>query len=261
MTARGRLPPAQPGLGMHQRIEVLATTYLLRGLPDAALAPLAEAAHEVRLARGEAAFRVGDPADGVYVVATGLMKESVIDAAGREIVFEVFTRGAVEGEPGTFAFEGDRVVDFVAVEDSTLLRISRAHLLAFGWDHHEVIVRLLGGLVAQVRQGVDDAMALAFERIRDRVAVKLIELAVTQGEPLGSRTRIPLRLSQSMVAAMAGATRENANRAIRALMADGLIEERDGRYLVDAAGLVRSLGELPVRQRRNLASPESTSRM
>jgi len=242
-------------LDLADRVEALRLTYLFRGLPDEELAKLASVAQVVAVAKGQPIFGVGDRADGVYVVVSGSIKESTVGVDGGELVFEVFTRGAVEGEPGTFSFEGTRMVDLIAIEESTLLLVSRDALLEFGWTHHEVIVRLMAGLSQQIRQAVDDQAALAFRRVRDRVAMKLLDLAATHGRPEGSRTRIELPISQATLAAMAGASREHANRALRALAESGSVEHRRGRLVIDSQALRRILGEPLPAQQRNRADP------
>ncbi|HEX8025117.1 MAG TPA: Crp/Fnr family transcriptional regulator, partial [Candidatus Limnocylindrales bacterium] len=159
-----------PRPSVRQRAEALGLTYLFRGLAEDVLDTIARAADVVLVEKGRRIFGVGDHADGIHVVVTGSIKESVVAADGGELVFEVFTRGAVEGEPGTFSFERTRMVDLIAVEDSTLLRISRDVLLEIGWSNQLVILRLMAGLSQQIRQAVDDQTALAFRRVRERVA-------------------------------------------------------------------------------------------
>jgi CRP/FNR family transcriptional regulator len=233
------------------RIDALALTYLFRGLPDDALASIAEVADVLQLDKGQRLFSVGDPVDGIHVVVAGSIKESVVAADGGELVFEVFTRGAVEGEPGTFSFERTRMVDLIAVEDATLLRISRQSLLDIGWSNHLVIERLMAGLSQQIRQAIDDQAALAFRRVRDRIAMKLIDLTATHGTDAGPRRRIELRISQATLAAMAGTSREHANRALRALSDEGSVEIVGGRLVVDREALLRTLGQDRAAEQRN----------
>ena len=252
MADRGpRSSDVGPRVPLDERLNVLRLTYLFGGLPDAALLEIARAAAVRRPPRGERIFSVGDRADGIHVVVRGSIRETADLADGGEIVFEVFTRGGVEGEPGTFSRLRTRMVNLTAVEDSVLLHIPRAAVLAAGWSNHEVIERLLAGLAQQVRQAVDDQAALALRRVRDRVALKLLWLAETQGEPFGGRIRIPLRMSQAILAAMVGASRENANRALRDLVRAGSVERIDGYVVVVAEALAATLSDVPAAESRN----------
>ncbi len=71
----------------------------------------------------------------------------------------------------------------------------------------------------------DEAIAdLAFHDIPGRVARKLLELASSRGEAVGSGTQIRLPLSQQSLAGLVGASRENVNRSLRRFASLGLIE-------------------------------------
>jgi len=71
----------------------------------------------------------------------------------------------------------------------------------------------------------DEAFAdLAFHDIPGRVARRLLELASSRGEAVGSGTQIRLPLSQQSLAGLVGASRENVNRTLRRFASLGLIE-------------------------------------
>ena len=96
------------------RIAALARSYLFEGLTIEELSPLAAVATTRRLARGEVLIRVGDPADEIYVVRHGEVKDSVVDADGDEVVHFLHGPGMTFGEPGFFAVDHQRIVEVVA---------------------------------------------------------------------------------------------------------------------------------------------------
>jgi CRP-like cAMP-binding protein len=55
------------------------------------------------VARGEYVHHVGDPADELFVVASGQMKDSIVTEDGDELVHSFFGQGMPIGEPGYFA--------------------------------------------------------------------------------------------------------------------------------------------------------------
>ena len=57
------------------RISLLLGTYLFQGLSPAELEPLARSAIIRHAARGEYVHHVGDPADEIYLVAAGQLKD------------------------------------------------------------------------------------------------------------------------------------------------------------------------------------------
>ena len=77
------------------------------------------------------------------------------------------------------------------------------------------------------------AEELAWLDVRTRIAHRLDDLAERFGRAVDGGRLILLPLTQDEVAALAGTTRESANRALRSMVADGEIRmAARGRYVV-----------------------------
>lgn len=236
------------------RLEALLGTYLFSDITPASLDPLVKQSRVRRCEAGGFAFRVGDPAEDLYVVMSGQLKESWLSPDGDELVPEIFIAGAVFGEPGLFAPERNRVVDVIAMTRSELLLVPRQALVDFAMAHPPVLLRILEGLAAQVRSLNEELVAVAFRPIRDRLAVKLLELASTHGRPDGDGVRVEMDLSQSSLASLIGASRENVNRALRSLADSGAVVMDKGRIAkLRPAGLAREATPSSLYRRNRLS--------
>lgn len=232
-------------------VRVLLETYLFADLNPAELEPLVAASTIRNYGKGERVFAVGDPAVALYVVVSGLIKDCVVTATGEEAIFEVISRGGVFGEPGLFAAERDRIVDCIAVEPSQVVAIPRDILVPFLERHASAVRQLLEGLATEVRRYALQVADVAFLRLRERVAERLLELAVTHGTDAGAHVRLQLTLSQGMLASMVGASRENVNRALAELVAADAVHREHGEYLVEPQRLRAFTSEYTVGHRRN----------
>lgn len=96
------------------RVATLLSTYLFEELSPAEVEPLTRAAIERRLDRNAYLTRVGDPADSLWVVASGQLKDQIVTEDGDEVVHSVFGPGMVLGEPGYFAIERNRMMAVLA---------------------------------------------------------------------------------------------------------------------------------------------------
>lgn len=238
------------------RVEALLATYLFSEMTPASLDPLV-AHSRIRICEaGGFAFRVGDPAQDLYVVMSGQLKESWISPDGDELVPEIFVAGAVFGEPGLFAPERNRVVDVIAMTRSELLLIPRESLLDFAMAHPPVLLRVLEGLAAQIRTLNEELVAVAFRPIRQRLAVKLLELASTHGQPDGDGVKVAMDLSQSSLASLIAASRENVNRALRSLADAGAVVLEKGRIEnLRPAELAKEAAPSELHRRNRLTEP------
>lgn len=205
------------------RVATLRSSYLFEGLSDRELDDLAARTLVRRYRRGDAVYRVGEPATALFVVASGQLKEELVTADGDEHIFEVYSAGGVAGEPGLFAIERDRVVDLLAMTDACVLEIPREPLVAYLVRHPHTMLRLLQGLSSYARMAVEDEANLGHQRVRERVAYKLVELASTHGQTNPDGVRIQLQLSQGTLSSLIASQRENVNRALSAMARDGLV--------------------------------------
>jgi CRP-like cAMP-binding protein len=127
----------------------------------------------------------------------------------------------------------------VAVEPTALLILGRASLDPFLRRHRDVLVRALEGMAAVARTQTVLIAMLSRRRLRERVLFRLVELAETNPAGDGAAGVTP-KIPQATLAAMVGVTRENVNRALNALAADGVIEIDAGRYVVPNLARVRA---------------------
>jgi CRP/FNR family cyclic AMP-dependent transcriptional regulator len=236
----------------HDRLAGLRRSYLFEDLTIEQIAPLAATATTRALVRGERLCHLGDPADEIWVVLSGEVKDSVVDAEGYEVIHFVHGPGMTLGEPGFFAVERTRIVEVIAVEPSTVIRLDRRDLVPFMAKHPQVKDRVLEALASNTRWQSTMIASAARRPLNDRLILRLLELAESSPDRRSSGAITP-KISQSTLAAMVGVSRENVNRALAALTADGSIRQEGGRYvLVEEERLRREVArDWPLAGRRD----------
>lgn len=239
-----------------ERYTGLARSYLFERLPPADLAPLAAVATTRTVGRDEHVWHAGDRADELYVVLRGEVADGVLDADGRQVVHTIHGPGMTFGEPGYFSVERDRSVSSVAITQATLIRLDRRDLDPFLDRHHHLKDRALQGLAGTVRWAGSVMASLATRSLTDRIVLRLLELADANPQRFACHPATP-PVTQSTLAAMTGVSRENVNRSLAALTAQGLIRRDGNRYvLLDDARMRREVArDWPVLARRDRRSP------
>jgi len=248
-----------PARKAHDVLAGLARSYLFEDLTVDEIRPLAATASTRELVRGERLCHLGDPADEIWVVLSGEVKDSVVDVEGFEVIHFVHGPGMTLGEPGFFAVERTRIVEVIAVEPSTVIRLDRRDLVPFMAKHLQVKDRVLEALASNTRWQTTMISSAARRPLADRLILRLLELAEPSPQPNPGEAITP-KISQSTLAAMVGVSRENVNRALSALTADGSIRQEGGRYvLVDEERLRREVARdwpLAGRRDRRAGQPE-----
>ncbi len=173
----------------------------------------------------------GDPANALFVLASGRLKALAPGEEGRDAVHSIMGPGQVFGDVALFD-GGVRSATVLALEKSVCLVLERERFLVFLEHSPKVSIKLLGvlaGLVRRLSERVEDS---AFLEIPARLAKRLIELAREHGRPVGDGVRIDVRLSQQDLGEMIGATRESVNKQMRAWELAGVLSKRDGRTII-----------------------------
>jgi CRP/FNR family cyclic AMP-dependent transcriptional regulator len=213
------------------RVVVLLGTSLFGDLSPAELEPLARAATIRRAVRGEHIFEVGEAADAIYIVVSGQLKDATYSDDGAEITHSLWEPGQFFGEVGFFARSRRRVMSMQALEPSTLVVLGREALTAFLARHPAVALKLLEDIATTSQWQTGMYLTLARRPLADRVVLRLLDLAEASGTADADVALTP-RLSQSTLAAMVGASRENVNRALGVLAAEGSVLAVEGRYRI-----------------------------
>jgi CRP/FNR family cyclic AMP-dependent transcriptional regulator len=240
-------------VGHDEVLRGLAGSYLFEGVATEDLRPLAAVSTTRRLTRGEAIIKVGDQANEIYVVLSGEVKDSVVDADGFEVVHFLHGPGMTFGEPAYFAVDHQRIVEVIAIEPTVVVRLDRRELGPFMAKHPTTKDRALEKLASNQRWQTTMISSLATKPLIDRLILRLLELVDSSPRQRPGPAATP-RVSQATLAAMVGVSRENVNRALALLMASGAIRREKGRYVLIEEDRLRQQvvqGVGPVAQRRD----------
>jgi CRP-like cAMP-binding protein len=211
-------------------LSVLARSYLFEGLATEVLAPLAAVATGRSLVRGEHLWHAGDSANELFMVANGETKSYLGGPNGDELVHLLHGPGMTFGEPGYFSVERMRSVSNVATAPSVVIRLHRRELDPFMHRHTSTLDRALEGLAGIARWYGGRIMALELQPLRDRILMWLLDLV--ESPVSGDGRAVTAAVSQSTLAAMTGVSRENVNRALADLMAEGTVRREGSRYVL-----------------------------
>lgn len=191
----------------------LANLDLFRGLSPSELARVNEQLGKTNFAGGAMIFTASQPGEVAYVILRGTLKVSVIQPNGRELTLALLGPGEIVGEL-SMADRGGRSADVTALESATLLWIDRATLQQLRREIPLITENLIRLMARRLRLANAQLEAIATLDVHGRVARQLIALADALGEPVSEGVRIPLRITQSELAALVGATRVRVNEVL-----------------------------------------------
>lgn len=188
---------------------------------------------------GQMIYVQGEPGLEMFRLVTGSIRMSVRRRDGREIIYLLFEPGdcfgdssLVDGDPRPQTAEA-----LTAVEADVLDRAAFDRLRADQRGFDDALLKLLS---RQMRVVSAHYAGASLGSLTARVAGRISEAARAFGEPAEGGVRLSLRLSQSEVAMMVGASRQSVNKILQRFQADGLLTIEYGNILVrDLAAILR----------------------
>src|SRR5262249_9499093 len=210
--------------------QTLAKVQIFSGLTEPELTFLAQRAVPRHFSSGETVFSEGEPCAGLYVVERGHIRIFKSSASGREQVLGIEGPGSSVAELPVFD-GGPYPASVAAVDDATLLFVSKQDFQALCLAHPQVALKVLRVVGARLRRLVGIIEELSFTTVRHRLASFLLRTAEREGKRTSRGVEITLPTSNQELASQIGTVRELVSRNLSRLQAEGMIKI-DGRSVI-----------------------------
>lgn len=176
-----------------------------------------------RYQAGEIVFSEGEPCTGLYVVESGHIRIFKSSAGGREQVLGIEGPGSSVAELPVFD-GGAYPASVAAMQDATLLFVSKQDFQALCLAHPQVALRVLRVVGARLRRLVGIIEELSFTTVRHRLASFLVRMAKAKNPQAENGTEIMLPASNQELASQIGTVRELVSRNLSRFQSEGMIE-------------------------------------
>jgi CRP/FNR family cyclic AMP-dependent transcriptional regulator len=164
-----------------------------------------------------------EPGEVVYIVFEGTVKIYVTQVDGNDVIIAFGGPGDVEGEMSVLD-STSRSANIVTQEQTTMLWIDRVNFQECLQTMPTITLNLLRILSDRLRAANERIQALCALDVYGRVARQVLAFAHQYGQPAAaSAVVIPIRLTQSDIASLVGATRERVNQVMTTFKQRGYI--------------------------------------
>jgi CRP/FNR family cyclic AMP-dependent transcriptional regulator len=191
----------------------LAEIPLFRGLPADRLKKLSEVLRKKSVPSGTNMITADQPGEVVYVLLEGTVKILIEQVDGREVILAFLGPGDTVGEMSLVDSAG-RSANVMTMEKCTFLWMDRAtfqDLLRNVPEFAQNLVRLLS---SRLRMANEQIQSLSSLDVAGRLARQLLAFSERYGEAIDGGVRVALRLTQTDLAELVGASRERVNQVM-----------------------------------------------
>ena len=228
-------------LGEAQR-QILSKVPLFASLSDSEMEFLSRRITPRNYSAGELVFGESEPCAGLYVVASGHVRIFKTSTNGREQVLSVDGPGSSVAELPVFD-GGNYPASVAAVDNATLLFVSKQHFQELCLTHPQVALKVLRVVGARLRRLVGIIEELSFTTVRHRLGKFLLRLAKEKGESTDTGIAVILPDTNQEIASQLGTVRELVSRNLSRLQSEGFLEIQGRRVILrDPEALSAELG-------------------
>lgn len=208
----------------------LGTLPIFAGLSDQELTTINELLRATKFRAGASIITAEQPGEVAYVVLSGTLKVSTMRSDGTDVILAILGRGEIAGEL-SLVDRAERSATVTTLETSELIWFDRASYARLRSDMPRICDNLIVMLAQRLRAANGQIQALATLDVHGRVARQLLALAEQYGVSENGQTTIELRLTQSDLAALCGATRVRVNQALGSFKKLGYLSD-DGKHRI-----------------------------
>ncbi len=201
-------------------IAVLRRCKLFADLPAPDLATVAGACGIRALAKGEFLFREGEPAEGFYVVQSGVINVHRLTPDGREQVICLFRTNESLAE-ATLVTVDAYPANAVATENSQVVVVRRREFRDLIFKKPELALRMLSSMSLHLKHLVQLLQDLKGRQIEARLADWI--LRQSPAAAAGCPAVLELPVSKKVLAGQLGVTSETLSRTLAKLRDEGAI--------------------------------------
>jgi CRP/FNR family cyclic AMP-dependent transcriptional regulator len=205
---------------------------LFKGLGLAQLAQLNRLLQRLDLPAGDRFLATEQPGETVFVILEGTVKIYVEPPRGREVFLAFLGPGDTVGEMSLLE-AGARSANAATTEPSCLLLMDRATFHSCLQRMPPLSYNLVRLLASRLRLANEQIQALSLPDLHTRMARQLLALVDRYGAPgREGSVRIPLRLTDADLAAMASVALEQVEPVLEGWIAGGVIARTGSRIEV-----------------------------
>jgi len=205
----------------------LSNTFLFTSFTEKEIDLLLASTSLKKVGRGEQIFSEGIDATAFFIVVSGKVKIYKLSPDGKEYTLHIHGPGDLVAEAAIF----DSMVypaSCLALEDTTLMRVSREGFLNLIRAHPELSLKMMSGYSKRLRQFVAKIEELSLKDIKSRLAGYLIEnSSVENGVAV-----CHLSYSKKELSSLLGTIPETLSRALAFLKQKKLIIEKDNTIII-----------------------------
>jgi CRP-like cAMP-binding protein len=226
-----------------EKLGLLRELELFSGLSETDIEAIGHATTMTHCRPGQVILSPDDPPDRIHILKKGQVRVYRVTPDGKQLTLDIYEKGTILGDmrllgqdrmPEAFAETIDAAVICTITPDELRRLIERYPIIG---------VNIITFLSARLQEAERELEAMAYQRVGQRLARKLVDLSQRFGVETVRGTLIQARLTQQELAEMIGTTRETLAHTLSDFRRRGLLDTAHHQVLIRDAERLAELAE------------------
>jgi CRP/FNR family cyclic AMP-dependent transcriptional regulator len=235
--------PMNPGLTAAEKLGLLRELQLFRGLSQRDVEAIGHSVAMTHCHRGQQVLSPDDLPERIHIIKKGRVRVYRVTPDGKQLTLDIYEAGTILGDMALLGQDRLPETYAEAVDDAVICTLSPDELRSLIQRYPVIGINVIGHLSRRLRDAERELESMAFARVDQRLARKLIDLSQRFGIKTARGTLIRARLTQQELAEMIGTTRETLAHTLSDMRRQGLLDAsgqsvviRDAERMAEIAG-------------------------
>ena len=207
-----------------EKLGLLSELELFAGLRPADIEAIGHATTMTHCIAGQQILSPDDPPDRIHILKKGRVRVYRMTPDGKQLTLDIYEKGTILGDMSLLG--QDRLPEAYAetLDQAVICTLTPAELRRLIERYPSIGVNVIRHLSRRLQEAERELEAMAYQRVGQRLARRLIDLAGRFGVKSTRGTLIEARLTQQELADMIGTTRETLAHTLGDFRERGLLD-------------------------------------
>jgi len=215
-----------------EKLGLLSEVALFQGLSETDMQAIGHATTMSHCVRGQQILSPDDDPDRIHIVKKGRVRVYRMSPDGKQLTLDIHEKGTILGDMELLGQDRLPEAYAEAMDDAVICTITPDELRKLIERYPVIGVNIIRHLSRRLRAAEEELEAMAYQRVDQRVARKLLDLGRRFGVATERGTLIGARLTQQELAEMVGTTRETLAHTLGDFRRRGLLDTERQQVLI-----------------------------
>ena len=228
---------------VQEKLGLLRDIDLFQGLSEDDLEAIGHATTMTRCSVGQRILSPDDPTERIHILKKGKVRVYRVTPDGKQLTLDIFDKGTILGDMSLLGQEPIPEAFAEALDEAVICTISPDEMRRLVERYPSIGVNIISYLSRRLRDAESELESMAYQRVGQRLARKLIDLSSRFGVKTSRGTLIEARLTQQELAEMIGTTRETLAHTLADFRRRGLLDTEKHQVLIRDAEALMDIAE------------------